>query len=316
MVTLSDVAKAANVSKMTVSRVINHPELVAPELQELVKKAMDELNYRPNSVARALVNNRTNVVKFVTLEDIDTTEPYYMNLLFGVAQGLTSKQYAIQLVTDLSQIDATPDDGLIITGARHSDYPELKKIKKPFILFGENHENIDFVDNDNEYGTRVASEYALKQGYENIVFIGLNVKEPFEYSREAGYMSVVQSNLLTPQIYRTTNHSSASKQLVLDQWDEIKPNTCFICASDRIALGVSLAIREKGMKLPEEYGVIGYDGVFLDQVAHPKLTTVKQDIFEMGQLLAEKLLHKIDQHGQNIGSCMIKPKLIIRNSTK
>lgn len=89
MVTLSDVAKQANVSKMTVSRVINHPEQVTEELRGLVEAAMVELDYHPNSVAQALVNNRTNVVKFVTLEDIDTTEPYYMNLLFGFARGLT-----------------------------------------------------------------------------------------------------------------------------------------------------------------------------------------------------------------------------------
>ncbi|NRO05083.1 HTH-type transcriptional regulator MalR [Lactobacillus helveticus] len=95
MTTLSDVAKEANVSKMTVSRVINHPEQVTPELRVIVEKAIEDLNYNPNSIAQALVNNRTNVVKFVTLEDIDTTEPYYMNLLFGFARGLNTKQYAM-----------------------------------------------------------------------------------------------------------------------------------------------------------------------------------------------------------------------------
>ena len=86
MVTLLDVAKKANVSKMTVSRVINHPEQVTDELRKLVEQAMDELDYHPNYVAQALVNKRTNVIKFVTLEDVDTTEPYYMNLLFGIAR--------------------------------------------------------------------------------------------------------------------------------------------------------------------------------------------------------------------------------------
>ena len=95
MVTLLDVAKKANVSKMTVSRVINHPEQVTDELRKLVEQAMDELDYHPNYVAQALVNKRTNVIKFVTLEDVDTTEPYYMNLLFGIARGLSKKQYEI-----------------------------------------------------------------------------------------------------------------------------------------------------------------------------------------------------------------------------
>ncbi len=113
MTTLSDVAKKANVSKMTVSRVINHPQQVTPELRKIVEKAMEQLNYHPNSVASALAHNRTNVVKLVILEDIDTTEPYYMNLLFGIAKGLSKKHYAIQLATGR---DVGGGDGYIITG--------------------------------------------------------------------------------------------------------------------------------------------------------------------------------------------------------
>ena len=150
MTTLSDVAKEANVSKMTVSRVINHPEQVTPELRAMVEKAMEKLNYHPNSIAQALVNNRSNVVKFVTLEDIDTTEPYYTNLLFGFARGLNAKQYALQLVVDPTRIEKGRADGYLITGARNEDYDMFDKLDKPFVLFGENHRGYDFVDTDNQ----------------------------------------------------------------------------------------------------------------------------------------------------------------------
>lgn len=201
MVTLSDVAKQANVSKMTVSRVINHHEQVTEELRGLVEAAMVELDYHPNSVAQALVNNRTNVVKFVTLEDIDTTEPYYMNLLFGFARGLTKKQYAFQLVTDLNRIEEGRADGYLITGSRTHNYELFDKLKKPFVLFGENHRGYDFVDTDNQLGEKTATEYALSRLYKQIIFIGLDVKEPFEYSREAGYINTLQKNQLIPKIY-------------------------------------------------------------------------------------------------------------------
>ena len=102
MPTLSDVAKVANVSKMTVSRVINHPEQVTEELRELVYAAMTELDYRPNKVAKALAQNRTLVVKVMILEELDTTEPYYMNLLIGIANELNNNHYALQLVTPYS----------------------------------------------------------------------------------------------------------------------------------------------------------------------------------------------------------------------
>ncbi len=129
MTTLNDVAKKANVSKMTVSRVINHPEKVTDELKELVFQAMKELDYKPNVAAKALANNRTQVIKFFILEELDTTEPYYMNLLMGISRELDKHQYSLQLVTENS-FDVGQSDGYIITGMRE-EHNELKaKLKQ------------------------------------------------------------------------------------------------------------------------------------------------------------------------------------------
>ncbi|WEV51036.1 LacI family DNA-binding transcriptional regulator [Lactobacillus sp. ESL0731] len=316
MVTLLDVAKKANVSKMTVSRVINHPEQVTAELRKLVDDAMAELDYHPNYVAQALVNNRTNVVKFVTLEDIDTTEPYYMNLLFGIARGLSKKQYAIQLVTDRKQIKDGNFDGYLITGARSHDYALFDSLQKPFILFGENHRGYDFVDNNNQLGGKIATEYALSRLYSHIVFIGIDVQEPFEYSRETGYINTLQKNKLIPQIFRIANHSHAAQKVIQDNFQQFKKDTCFICASDRIATGVVRQLLNEKARVPDDFGVIGYDGVFLDQVSNLKLTTIKQPIFEMGELLAKMLLQKIMQQGSPQGEAMLEPTLVRRESTR
>lgn len=316
MVTLSDVAKEANVSKMTVSRVINHPEQVTPELRSLVEQAIAKLDYHPNSIAQALVNNRSNVVKFVTLEDIDSTEPYYINLLFGFARGLNEKQYAMQLVADPTKIETGRADGYLITGARNKDYELFDQLDKPFVLFGENHRGYDFVDNDNQLGEKIATEYAMNRFYKQIIFIGIDIKEPFEYSREAGYINTLQKNQIIPQIYRVPNHSHSAQDLIHEHFSEFKKDTCFICASDRIAIGVERQLRIENGKVPEDFGVIGYDGVFLDQVANPKLTTIKQPIMEMGEMLANMLLKKIEQSGSPQGEVMIKPTLIRRGSTR
>ncbi|MGQ5708469.1 LacI family DNA-binding transcriptional regulator [Lactobacillus sp. PSON] len=316
MVTLSDVAKEANVSKMTVSRVINHPEQVTEELRALVEAAMTKLDYHPNTIAQALVNHRSNVVKFVTLEDIDTTEPYYMNLLFGFARGLTKKHYAFQLVTNCDEIEIGRADGYLITGARTKDYELFDQLKKPFVLFGENHRGFDFVDTDNQAGTRMATEYALSRLYKYIIFIGIDVKEAFEYSREAGYINTLQKNKLIPKIYRISNHSHSAQSLIKEHFSELKKDTCFVCASDRIATGVVRQLQDMNARVPEDFGVIGYDGVFLDQVSNPKLTTIRQSIFKMGELLADMLLQKIDQSGSPQGEILIDPTLIRRGSTR
>lgn len=316
MVTLSDVAKEANVSKMTVSRVINHPEQVTPELRSLVERAIAKLDYHPNSIAQALVNNRSNVVKFVTLEDIDSTEPYYINLLFGFARGLNEKRYAMQLVADPTKIETGRADGYLITGARNKNYELFDQLDKPFVLFGENHRGYDFVDSDNQLGEKIATEYAMNRFYKRIIFIGIDIKEPFEYSREAGYINTLQKNQIIPQIYRVPNHSHSAQDLIHEHFSEFKKDTCFICASDRIAIGVERQLRIENGKVPEDFGVIGYDGVFLDQVANPKLTTIKQPIMEMGEMLANMLLQKIEQSGSPQGEVMIKPTLIRRGSTR
>ena len=292
MVTLKDVAKRANVSKMTVSRVINHPQLVTDELKALVHQAMEELDYRPNVAAKALAQNRTLVVKLLILEEMDTTEPYYMHLITGIAKGLDKYQYSLQLMTE-NTIDQGDSDGYIITGMRESDYEWIKKIDKPLIVFGENEHGVPFVDSDNRRAEAQATQYALDLGYEHIVFIGLDAVEMFERQRELGYQDVMKNYPdKTQAIYRVRNSSTAAATLTKKlEW---LPNTCVVCGSDRIALGVERGLKALGKNIPDDYGVIGFDGVFLYQVALPQLTTMKQPVIEMGKACVDQLMTLIE----------------------
>ncbi|MBP2098246.1 LacI family DNA-binding transcriptional regulator [Enterococcus rivorum] len=315
MVTLTDVAKKANVSKMTVSRAINHPDKVTDELKKLVFQAMKELDYKPNVIAKALANNRTQVVKMFVLEEMDTTEPYYMNLLMGISKELDKHQYSLQLVTE-NTFDVGASDGYIITGMRDKDYEWIQQIEKPVILFGENNYGYDFVDTDNKKGTTLSTEHAIEMGYQRIIYIGIDVKETFEFSREAGYINTMQKHQRLPEIYRFENRSRYSAEFIEANFSDFDKNTAFICSSDRLAIGVERGLLNKKVKIPEEYGVVGFDGVFLDQIAYPRLTTVKQSVIEMGQACGKMLLKKIQQKGAPQGNQYFEPELIIRESTK
>lgn len=315
MPTLTDVAKLANVSKMTVSRVINHPEQVTEELRELVFKAMKELDYRPNNVAKALAQNRTLIVKVMILEELDTTEPYYMNLLIGIASGLDKKHYALQLVTQTS-VNQTECDGFIIMGMREGDYSFIKELKKPVVLFGENTYGFTYVDSDNFGGTAKATAYAIDRGYQKIVFVGIDVEAPFEQSRENGYIETMQQAGMETEILRFENYSTQTKDYFHTHINHYPQNTCFICSSDRLALGVERGIFQGGYSVPNDYGVIGFDGVLLDQVAEPKLTTVKQEVRQMGEHCADLIINKIQHPNQVIKSIELDTQLIIRESTK
>lgn len=315
LVTLSDVAKKANVSKMTVSRVINHPEQVTDELKLLVFKAMKELNYRPNVAAKALARNRTQIIKLFILEEMSTVEPYYMSLLTGIARELEKRQYSLQLVTQ-HNFDIGGCDGYIITGMRDQDYEWIGRLEKPVVLFGENHYGYDFIDTDNQKGIKMATKYMLDRDYQQIIFIGIDLNEPFEYSREAGYLQVMQQVQKTPQIIRVSNHSHSAEKTIGKNWRKFPGNTGFVCASDRLALGVERAVMKQQGKVPEEYGIIGHDGVFLDQVADPRLTTIRQDVTKMGEACAKMVLRKIEQVGAPQGERLFVPTLVARETTR
>nr|WP_282564725.1 LacI family DNA-binding transcriptional regulator [Liquorilactobacillus sicerae] len=312
---MSDVAKKANVSKMTVSRVINHPEQVTDELKLLVFKAMKELNYRPNVAAKALARNRTQIIKLFILEEMSTVEPYYMSLLTGIARGLEKRQYSLQLVTQHS-FDIGGCDGYIITGMRDQDYEWIGRLEKPVVLFGENHYGYDFIDTDNQKGIEMATKYMLDRNYQQIIFVGIDLNEPFEYSREAGYLQVMQQVQKRPQIIRVSNHSHSAEKKIGKNWSKFSSNTGFVCASDRMALGVERAVMKQQGRVPEEYGIIGHDGVFLDQVADPRLTTIRQDVTKMGEACAKMVLQKIEQAGAPQGERLFVPTLVARETTR
>lgn len=314
MATLTDVAKKANVSKMTVSRVINHPEQVTDELKELVFEAMEELNYRPNVAAKALVSNRTQIIKLFILEEMDTTEPYYMHLLTGIARELDNRHYSLQLVTK-NNFDIGTCDGYIICGMRENDYDWISGATKPVVLFGENRHGYDFVDSNNKEGIAKATQYGIDLGYEHIIFIGMDVKEPFEYSRENGYISTLQKNKRFPEIHRFENRSRYAADFIKENWATFKPNTLFICSSDRLAIGIQRGIINMGGIIPSDFGIIGHDGVFLDQIAFPQLTTVKQPVVQMGEACAKMVLNKIEQKNAPQGELFFTPELIVRGTT-
>ncbi|WP_035052478.1 LacI family DNA-binding transcriptional regulator [Carnobacterium pleistocenium] len=314
MATLNDVAKKANVSKMTVSRVINHPEQVTDELKELVFEAMEELSYRPNVAAKALVSNRTQIIKLFILEEMDTTEPYYMNLLMGIAQELDNRHYSLQLVTK-NNFDIGACDGYIICGMRESDYEWISGATKPVVLFGENRHGYDFVDSNNKEGVANATQFGIDLGYEQIIFIGIDIKEPFECSREDGYIATLQINKREPEIHRFENRSRYAANFIKENWATFKTNTLFICSSDRLAIGIQRGVINMGGTVPSDFGIIGYDGVFLDQIAFPQLTTVKQPVVQMGEACAKMVLNKIEQKNAPQGELLFTPELIARGTT-
>ena len=104
---------------------------------------------------------------------------------------------------------------------------------------------------------------------------------------------------------RVENHSHKSQEMLQKNWEKYPKNTAFVCASDRIAVGIERAIQKKGASIPDDYGIIGYDGIFLDQVVSPRLTTIRQDVAKLGEICGEMLLNKEKRHAKREAAKML-----------
>ncbi|MFT4185931.1 MAG: LacI family DNA-binding transcriptional regulator [Micrococcaceae bacterium] len=313
MTNLNDVARHAHVSKMTVSRVINHPELVSDEVRVLVERSIKELNYIPNKAGIALATRQKFVIQFMILEDVEVAEPNYAILLLYLADVLQANGFSLEIVYQIS--DTSKVDAIIVSGWRESDLEMLSKMDIPVILYGEGHDDValPYVDSDNRNGTYQATEHLIKTGYEKIIYIGIEIKLPFTKSRELGYCDAVVANKLPAIIYTADNHSHAAEAVVDNLLPKLEKDTAFVCSSDRIALGVMRAVA-KEFKIPEEIGLIGFDGVFIDRITSPQLSTIRQPFPEIAEELANNTLNAIKR--KNTENKLIVPELIIRNSCR
>ncbi len=317
MTTLVDVAKKANVSKMTVSRVINHPEKVTPELRALVENAMAEIGYEPNYVAKSLVNNRTRIIRYIVSEDVDSTESYFMNLLVGISKGLGKRHYSMQVVYDQNW-DTGKVDGIIYTGLKNEELIKIGQLGIPCVVFGENDFDLDFVDVHNKESMAKITAYIIQKGIKKILYFGINRDERFARERAKGYSLEMDRNGLTPQMYNMENSSTSAAMKLKEVAEQLDEPTAIVCASDRIALGVVRMAKELEKNIGEDIFITGFDGVFLDQIASPRLTTMKQPFLEMGERLAELIIEKIEKQDDTPSEIKeyFEAKLIIRDSTK
>jgi DNA-binding LacI/PurR family transcriptional regulator len=312
MTTLNDIARAAHVSKMTVSRVINHPEMVSEDVRLLVEKTIKELNYQPNRAGLALARHQSFVVRMMILEDVDTVEPYYAKLLLHLAAVLQQKGYALEIVHQNRNIEKV--DGVIVSGFRKLDLPRLESFDVPVVLYGETASQLPFVDVDNAQGTRLATQHLIDVGYERIIFVGIALDEQFERQREAGYFETMAAIDRQAEIYRVANDTRTAEMLLSHLRTPLTENTAFVAASDRLALGIMRSVESAGFKIGEEIGIIGFDGVFIDQLIQPQLTTVRQPMPAIAQELAQGILAQIE--GGDASSKLLTPELIIRDTTR
>lgn len=312
MASIKDVARHANVSIMTVSRVVNHPHLVREDLQVLVRASMQELGYTPNRAARALVSKRTGIIQIIIHEELDKTDPYALTLLNGISIGLSQRHYSLLILPKYNPDIAC--DGIIITGMTKKEGPLYKDMQKPIVSFGHNNFSIPFVDIDNFTAQKSITELCMEKGSARIAYFGIETTAPYAKERELGFSAATKLRKVVISKHKMLNEHNASFAKALEIVPVFQPDT-IVCASDMLALGVIHACQELQLSIPNDIVITGFDGVFIDEVTKPKLTTVKQPLFDMGQSLASKLIDLIDGKSVDLET-FFEPTVLKNETTK
>lgn len=321
MATLRDVANEANVSLITVSRVINEPEKVKPKTRQRIEAAMKKFNYTPNPVAKALVSKRIGVVDVYVPHSIDLSNPFVMHFIAGISEALSAHMYSFMIRRDRDTEHMS--DGYIATGLLKDEIYEMyayaKERNRPLVLFGHTDiPDVSCIDVDNITGARSVTEYLLKAGHRKLAMINVDENKDYTMDRLEGFRRAAGAYGVDagtcPVVY--AENSAQGGYTAAQALAESSPDlTALFCATDTIALGAVRAYTEAGRKIPGDVSVAGFDGLGHHLLTNPRITTVQQPVFEVGKMLADTLIHTIQGKAKTIKTLMT-PELIIEESVR
>lgn len=299
---LQDVAKLANVSSTTVSRVINNYGHISDKTRRRVHEAMEQLNYRPNSLARSLQGKSAHLIGLVFF---DISHPFFGELVSKLENLLFERGYKTILCNSANNPDkereylkllaANQVDG-IIAGAHNTDISEYREYDLPIISFDRYLSNkIPIVSSDNLAGGKLAGSTLYNAGVRKpLVLSGVSQENSPTNNRISGFKQIFEAHNITIKNFQVPFETlpSLKQERIYDILKNKEYDGVF-CSDDLTAIQVCEAASQLHITIPKDLKVIGYDGTKLIQNYHPNLTTIVQPLDDISQLLVELLLEKI-----------------------
>ncbi len=308
MATIKDVARLAGVSVATVSHVINGTRPVAPETAARVWKAIKELDYHPNAVARSLRTRTTHAIGVVVS---DITNPFFATLVRGAEDAAIEAGYSIIVCNsdeDLQKEDLYVNmlrrrrmDGLLIAPVRDGASPAVQELAQsgiPFVFVDRKAKGIeaDAVLSDNVQGAYLATTHLLERGHARIgIILGIKGATTTE-ERFHGYRLALEEHglpidhrLVVYGSYRAEGGQEALRALL----SLPDPPTAVFSTNNLMTLGALRELRRRGVKVPEELAIVGFDELEWAELVEPPLTVVSQRPHEIGHRAIGLLLERL-----------------------
>jgi len=314
--TLADIAREANVSPATASLALNDSPLVASKTVRLVKGTAMKRGYSPHSIARRLSTGRSEVISLYIFTDdaspaqwiLPSSWMFYNPIIKGIYDVVKAKKYHLQLEianpSDPGQTDLITRflyekscDGVIFLLTDERDYgfaESLERTNTP--LVSVNHRltaSIPSVMVDNCFGARYAVNYFIKLGHRRIAHIAGPDQSYNAVERHRGYKEALAAAAIeAPNCYvRVGDWTIESGRRAMGQLiDTDRPPTAVFCSNDHMAIGALEAARDRGLDVPGDISLIGFDDSEISHLASPKLTTFRQPLDQIGQLAATEVL--------------------------
>lgn len=329
MATILDVAKEAGVGVGTVSRVLNDHPRVAPDTRARVTSAIGTLGYRPNPLARGLSNGKSALFSVLVPS---MTSPSVVARLRGMVSVFNASDQPLSILNietaeqkskALAQLGSFgAPEGVLILSLKLSDeeIEGLRSTGAPVVLVDTRADGLPSFTIDDVEGGRMAAEHVLSLGHRRVAFLGDIVDEQMGFDpsrlREEGFRKAHRDagiSIDTGLIRHGLFGKDSGRTLTLDLLDEAAPPTAFVVASDTQALGVMEACRERGLRIPEDISIVGYDDI--DVAEYVGLTTVRQPLELSGRLGAEQLLALANRPDFAVDSVVLDLELVVRSST-
>ncbi|MGG0287355.1 LacI family DNA-binding transcriptional regulator [Peribacillus butanolivorans] len=333
MTTIYDIAKKANVSPMTVSRVINNKGNISEKTREKVEAVIKELNYIPNSAAQSLNIKKT---KLLSLIITDITNPFFTKVARGAADKANQMGYQLILCnTDenyekeseyINALISKRVDGVIIAPTGDQSTKNLKKLIKnriPFTLIDRQIEDVscDRVLGDNYEGTKLLLQHLIDYGHQRIAMVHGPLTISTSKERYQAYIETLKINDLKidPTFLVETHYKQEKQWNGIAHLVNVSPAdrpTAIFAANNFIAIKIIKSLREKKIKVPEDIAVVCFDDLELFSDFDPFLTVSSQPAYDFGYLGTQLVIERVDEVGPaDYRTINLKPELVIRKSS-
>ncbi len=329
MTTIKEVAQLAGVSISTVSHVINDTRFVSSDRRARVERAMREVGYMPNGVARTLRSGKSHTIGLMLP---DSSNPYFAEIARGIQNAAFDMGYGVLVCNTDDELEKEALYGtlliekqvdgviLIAAGASGAHIRALQKRGIPISVVDRDspEADVDSVQIDNRAGGRMAAQHLLELGHRRIGCIAGRVEVYPSYDRVDGYVDALQaaglpvdSSLIVNSTFRAEGGFEAMRHLMTVP----QPPTAVFACNDMMAVGATGALAQLGLRCPDDVSIVGFDDIQLVQYSNPPLTTVAQPKLEMGGQAVRLLTERMKSPEAPIRHVVLDAHLAIRRST-